>query len=294
MLRVIIVGIITTALALAIALTLREDVGLRWFGPDFIAPGAKLPEATLGVEPPAAPAIYVNSKWIISRGERVAKADEVTRDPDLVADGLYEDLVSIGEEIRVGSESGVYDIDRDIIIQADGDVKFELLVPVLYTCARAGFGRWNLVAVNGETRELEAVTIAQPDPRDTVIACSGGTGVTLIERGGAVAVKYRPDEIATPSGKYDLILYLGDDWFLLPDESGGATVGVRNVADEGYFILRDKLLEIKTRHPNYKSVVIACEGRVKYENLIRVIGVSLRPDIRFTEIYLGRIDRGPR
>jgi biopolymer transport protein ExbD len=294
MLRLVIVGIVTAAVAVAIAVTLREDVGLRWFGPDFVAPGADLPEARLGETPPAAPVIYINNKWIISRGERVAEVSEVTRDPDLVADGLYEDLVSINEGLWGGMESGVHDTARGIIIQADRDVEFELLLRVLYTCARAGFDRWHLVAINGETGELEAVTLVRADNRDAPIAGWGGTGVTQIERGDAVAVKYRPDEMIPLSGKSDVILYLGDDWFLLPDERGGATVGVRNVADHGYFILRDKLSEIKTWHPEYKSVIIACEGRTKYEELIHVMEALLRPDVDLTEIYLGRVDRGPK
>ncbi len=282
-------------MAVAIALTFREDVELGWFGPDFIAPGAELPEAVLGAKPPSAPVIHVSSKWIKSRGKRVGSAAEAISDPDLVVDGLYEDLVAIREELRVGHDyDDVWDIDRDIVIQADKEVEYELLVPVLYTCARAGYNRWNLVAVNRGSRELEGVTIEQPDPWDAVVACFNGTGVTLIERGSTVALKYRSAEIVRPLDRYDLILYVGEDCFVLPDRNDGATVGVRNIADQGYFVLWDKLLGIKRRYPEYKSFIIACEGRVKYEELIHIIEISLQPDVGMTEIYLSRINREPR
>jgi biopolymer transport protein ExbD len=276
-------------------MTLRKRVEPTWYGADFIAPGAKLPEAVLGTKPPSAPVIHVSSRWVKSRGKRVAKAREIIADPDYVVDGLYEELISIAEELRASHDyDGVSDIACDIIIQADREVEFELLTPVLYTCACAGYGRWNFVAVNNETGELETVTLEQPVGRDAVVACSDGTGVTLIERGDTVAVKYKPIEIVRPLYKYDLVLYVGDDWFLLPDRGDGATVGVRNIADYGYFILWDKFLEIKRRHPKYKSLIIACDGRVKYGELIHIIEISVQPEIAMTEIYLSRINRRPR
>jgi len=79
-----------TALAVAIALTLREDVEPGWFGPDFIAPGAKLPEAKLGEEPPSAPVVHVSREWITVRAKRVASAEEAISGPDLVVEGPFE------------------------------------------------------------------------------------------------------------------------------------------------------------------------------------------------------------
>ncbi|MEE9458025.1 MAG: hypothetical protein V3W11_12840, partial [bacterium] len=175
--------IVILALAVAVGVTFRKSVESAWYGVDFIAPGAKLPEAVLGTKPPSAPVIHVSSRWVKSRGKRVAKAREIIADPDYVVDGLYEELISIAEESRANHDyDDVWDIARDINIQADREVEFELLMPVLYTCARAGYGRWNLVAVNSESGAPEAVTLEQPDPRDAVVACFDGIGARVIER----------------------------------------------------------------------------------------------------------------
>ena len=286
-------------MAVAIALTFREDAEPGWFGPDFIAPGAKLPEAKLGERPPSAPVIHVSNKWVKVRGKRVAKADEVIRDPDFVVDGLYKELVSIADDLRVNHERrGVSSTAGDIIVQADRKVEFELLARVLYTCARAEYKRWNLAAVNPESRELEVVAVEVPDIQGPICETFIGIGPRVIERGDTVAVEYEsiPEIPWFPpgAGQRNLFLFVGEDWFLLPDSNGGAMVGVRNIADYGYFVLRDKLEQIKRRYPEQKRLIIACDGRVKYEELIHIIEASFQPEIALTEIYLTSISQEPR
>ncbi len=254
----------------------------------------------MGERPPSGPVvIHVSNKWVKIRGKRVAKADEVIRDPDLVVDGLYKEQMLIADELRVKPERNrVSGIVGDIIIQADRKVKFELLARVLYTCARAEYKRWNLTAINPQSRELEVVALDVPDIDAPICRNFMGVGPRVIERGDTVAVEYEsiPEIPWFPrgAGQRNLFLFVGEDCFLLPDSNGGATVGVRNIADYGYFVLRDKLKQIKRRYPEQKRLIIACGGRVKYEELMHIIEASVRPEIALTDVYLILISREPR
>jgi len=207
--------------------------------------------------------------------------------------------MSIAGELRVRHERHrVSGIVGDIIIQADKKVEFELLARVLYTCARAGYKRRNLAGINPESGELEVVAVEVPDIHGPICETFKGIGPRVIERGDTVAVGYDsiPEIPWFPRGAWQrsLLLFVGEDWFLLPYSNGGATVGVRNIADYEYFVLRDKLEQIKRRHPEEKRLIIACDGRVKYEELIHIMEASVRPEIALTEIYLIWISREPR
>jgi hypothetical protein len=269
MTRAIIAGIVTAAVAFAIAVTLREDVGLRWFGPDFIAPGARLPEARMGEKPPAAPVVHVSREWITVRAKRVASAEEAIADEDLIIDGFYGELVSIGETlgkwdgprvIPVDAEGRIipeYGPEDDLIIQADRDVEFELLRRVFYTCGRAEYGRLNLAAINPDNRELGVFSLDLPTLGDI-------------------------DELEPEPG-----LIMGDDSLKLSyrDTSGEY---VFSTIEKDYSVLAEELRQMKRRRPGQKSLLIICAAHVRYEELIRVLEVSVQPEIALTEIYLAK------
>jgi biopolymer transport protein ExbD len=259
------------ALAVAIAITLREDVGLRWFGPDFIAPGAELPEAKLGERPPAAPVIHVSNEWVKVRAKRVASADEAISDPDLVVDGLFEEILSVAEELGLRNAYRVITVDADgriiptygpeddLIIQVDRDVECELLVRVLYTCGRAEYGRLNLAAINPETRALEVFSLELP---------------------------YAAPEPPRAAAQPEFVLLVGDNWLrLIYNDASGAAV-FRNTFEKEYSFLAEELKRIKRRYPEQKRLKITCDRHVKYEELVHIIEVSVQPEIALTEIYI--------
>jgi biopolymer transport protein ExbD len=275
MLRAIIAGIVTAAVAFAIAVTLREDVGLRWFGPDFIAPGARLPEARMGEKPPAAPVVHISREWITVRAKRVASAEEAFSCEDLIIEGLYGELVSIGETlgkwegprvIPVDAEGRIipeYGPEDDLVIQADRDVEFELLRRVFYTCGRAEYGRLNLAAINPESWELEVFSLELPY-----------TGIP-----GTAPVAAEPE--SEPG------LVMGDDSLTLSyrDASGEH---VFSTIEKDYSILSEELKRMKRRRPGQKSLLIICAAHVEYEELIGVLEVLVQPEIALKEIYIGR------
>jgi len=214
-------------------------------------------------EATAAPVISVSPKWIVSRGKRVAKADEVIRDPDLVVGGLYGELMSIADELRVRHERNrVSGMVGDIIIQADREVEFELLAPVLYTSARAGYKKWHLAAINPQSRQLEVVALESP----------------------RVGGPWLPPAAALP--KPEPFLFAGDDSFRLRYRN------VWGAIEKDYFVLAAKLKHIKRRYPEQKRLTIMCDRRVKYGELVHIIEVSIQPGIGLTEIYLGQLIEG--
>lgn len=232
----------------------------------------------MGERPPSAPVIHVSKKWIKARGKRVASADEAVSDPDLVVDGLFEELCSIAEELGVrngyieipvdvdGRIIPTYGPEDDLIIQVDRDVEYELLGRVLYTCGRAEYGRLNLAAINPENRELEVFSLELPYAN----------------------IPGFPPAAAQPEPEPCLLA--GDNSFKLSYRDACGTVLFRNTVGKEYSVLAEELKQIKRRYPEQKRLKITCDRRVKYEELVHIIEVSIQPDIALTEIYLASIE----
>ncbi|MGD8719159.1 MAG: hypothetical protein PVH29_10105 [Candidatus Zixiibacteriota bacterium] len=320
MMRAIIAGIVTAAVALAIAVTFREydwvldGMAPGWRGPDFIAPGAKLPEADFEGWVPPDPVIHVSEKWVKVSGKRVVSADEVISDPDYVIESLHEEIVFAVEGrwdrscalsrwntyLKVPISGDASGNPRGVIIQADEGVEFGLLRTVLYNCHRANCEAWRLAAVNGESGALEVVTVhplflRYPWPEGLWGVGAGpvsGISPALTEREGVseLDLEYGPiPEIEGPLGEdiqYAVVLYVGEGWFLLPDREAGATLILRDDGDGAYTLLAEKLKRIKRRYPDQRCLIIVCTAGVEYEELIRVLEVSVQPEIALTEIYL--------
>ncbi|MGD8719160.1 MAG: hypothetical protein PVH29_10110 [Candidatus Zixiibacteriota bacterium] len=223
----------------------------------------------MGEKPPAAPVVHVSREWITVRAKRVASAEEAIADEDLIIDGFYGELVSIGETlgkwdgprvIPVDAEGRIipeYGPEDDLIIQADRDVEFELLRRVFYTCGRAEYGRLNLAAINPDNRELGVFSLDLPTLGDI-------------------------DELEPEPG-----LIMGDDSLKLSyrDTSGEY---VFSTIEKDYSVLAEELRQMKRRRPGQKSLLIICAAHVRYEELIRVLEVSVQPEIALTEIYLAK------
>ncbi len=229
----------------------------------------------MGEEPPSAPVVHVSREWITVRAKRVASAEEAISGPDLVVEGFIQEILSVAEELGLRNAYRVITVDADgriiptygpeddLIIQADRDVEFELLRRVCYTCGRAEYGRLNLAAINPESRALEVFSLELP--------AAGGIG------------KLEPEPA----------LFVEDGSFKLSYRDASGAV-VFNTVEKDYSVLAEELKQMKRRRPKQKSLLIVCDRRVKYEELIHIIEVSIQPEIALTEIYLSsEVDRGP-
>jgi len=114
-----------------------------------IAPDLTLPEARVENKPTQSVIVAVTNKSIVVEGKKVADASEALKDPDLVIDGLYEEMVRIADLKRT-----IADLDEtkefrgQVIIQGDKLITFELLKRVMYTCGRAEFGEISLAVLS--------------------------------------------------------------------------------------------------------------------------------------------------
>jgi len=113
-----------------------------------IAPDLTLPEARVENKPTQSVIVAVTNKSIVVEGKRVADSADALKDPDLIIDGLYEEMVRIADLKRA-----IADLDEskefrgEVIIQGDKLITFELLKRVMYTCGRAEYGEISLAVL---------------------------------------------------------------------------------------------------------------------------------------------------
>lgn len=113
-----------------------------------IAPDLTLPEARIDNKPTQSVIVAVTTKSIVVEGKRVADSDEALMDPDLVIDGLYEEMVRIADLKRAIAElDETKEFRGEVIIQGDKQITFELLKRVMYTCGRAEYGEISLAVL---------------------------------------------------------------------------------------------------------------------------------------------------
>jgi biopolymer transport protein ExbD len=113
-----------------------------------IAPDLTLPEARIDNKPTQSVIVAVTTESIVVEGKRVADSDEALMDPDLVIDGLYEEMVRIADLKRAIAElDDTKEFRGEVIIQGDKQITFELLKRVMYTCGRAEYGEISLAVL---------------------------------------------------------------------------------------------------------------------------------------------------
>ncbi len=113
-----------------------------------IAPDLTLPEARVENKPTQSVIVAVTNESIVVEGRKVADSDEALKDPDLVIDGLYEEMVRIADLKRAIAElDAEKEFRGEVIIQGDKMITFELLKRVMYTCGRAEYGEISLAVL---------------------------------------------------------------------------------------------------------------------------------------------------
>jgi len=113
-----------------------------------IAPDLTLPEARVDNMPTSSVIVAVTGKSIVVEGKKVAETAEALKDPDLVIDGLYEEMVRIADLKRAIAElDDTKEFRGEVIIQGDKLITFELLKRVMYTCGRAEYGEISLAVL---------------------------------------------------------------------------------------------------------------------------------------------------
>jgi biopolymer transport protein ExbD len=113
-----------------------------------IAPDLTLPEARVENKPTQSVIVAVTNESIVVEGRKVADTNEALKDPDLVIDGLYEEMVRIANLKRAIAElDETKEFRGEVIIQGDKLITFELLKRVMYTCGRAEYGEISLAVL---------------------------------------------------------------------------------------------------------------------------------------------------
>ena len=114
-----------------------------------VAPDLTLPEARVENKPTRSVVVAVTNKSIVVEGKKVADAADALKDPDLVIDGLYEEMVRIADIKRAIAELDPESpFQGEVVIQGDKMITFELLKRVMYTCGRAEFGEISLAVLS--------------------------------------------------------------------------------------------------------------------------------------------------
>jgi biopolymer transport protein ExbD len=113
-----------------------------------IAPDLTLPEARVENKPTQSVIVAVTNDSIVVEGKKVAESKEALKDPDLVIDGLYEEMVRIADLKKAIAElDDTKEFRGEVVIQADKLITFELLKRVMYTCGRAEYGEISLAVL---------------------------------------------------------------------------------------------------------------------------------------------------
>jgi biopolymer transport protein ExbD len=116
-----------------------------------VAPDLNLPEARVDNQPLESVIVAVTNKSIVIEGKEVATAEEALADPDLVIDGLYEELVRLADiKRRIAEYDPEKEFKGEVIIQGDRYITFEMVKRVMYTCGRAEYGEISLAVLKNE------------------------------------------------------------------------------------------------------------------------------------------------
>lgn len=113
-----------------------------------IAPDLTLPEASVENKPTQSVIVAVTNKSIVVEGKKVTDTDEALKDPDLVIDNLYQEMVRLAELKRhIARLDESREFRGEVIIQGDKNITFELLKRVMYTVGRAEYGEISLAVL---------------------------------------------------------------------------------------------------------------------------------------------------
>ncbi len=116
-----------------------------------VAPDLTLPSARVDNVPIESVIVAVTNKSIVIEGKKVATAEEALADPDLVIDGLFEELVRLADlKKRIAEYDPEKELKGEVIIQGDKYITFEMIMRVMYTCGRAEFGEISLAVLMNE------------------------------------------------------------------------------------------------------------------------------------------------
>lgn len=150
-------------MAAAIGYTLAPLGAIR-VGSNFIPPGVDLPEADFRNEPPEAPVIAVSREGVFFQGALIETYEGALTAPFFVVDALYYELYEISNvdayPTSVPEEKSY--VDREIVIIADEEVRYDMLMRILWTSARAGFTKPYLAALDRRTKRVTAIPIFMP------------------------------------------------------------------------------------------------------------------------------------
>lgn len=111
----------------------------------------QLPEAAHVEELQMDPVVMVSKEYILFNGSSVGRVEDLTREEYLNIRDLEEKLREAKKQFEdlhgaAGDQEG---FKGNINIQADKDVKFNVIKRVMFTCASAGYGNINFAVLSG-------------------------------------------------------------------------------------------------------------------------------------------------
>jgi biopolymer transport protein TolR len=224
-----------------------------------------LPEARMDNQPAESVIVTVTDKSIKVEGKEVSTAEEALADPDLIIDGLYEELVRLADIERQTVE---YDPEREfegeVMIQGDRYITFEMIQRVMYTCSQAGYGEISFTV-------LETATPLQAPVIEISVPPSG-----LSLHGSAPA----------GTSELNLLLIITDKGYRIGGSGAVLPLIPKKNGEYNFEYLEEDLTEVKTYYPEQESITLISEPDVIYDDIVHIMDVCHRPEIDFTDISL--------
>jgi hypothetical protein len=190
---------------------------------------------------PEAPVIAVSREGVFFRGTLIETYEGALTAPRYVVDALYYKLYEISHvdaQPIVLPEEKWYP-DREIVILADEEVGFDMLMRILWTSGRAGFTKPYLAALDRHTERVTAIPIFMPwffgcngmgwsisviVAEDGFRVAGAGAILPLVHKaGGDYDYNTLENLLTRMKGKYAELLYgerLSELFFIFPDDMG--------------------------------------------------------------------------
>ena len=104
----------------------------------------QLPTSTSKEAPKPALIVEITQKAIISDGRVIASVDSVMHSPALLINNLYAMVMEKKRTVADTSKS------LEAIIECDKEMQFSIVKRVMFTCSKAGYSDFSILAVEGD------------------------------------------------------------------------------------------------------------------------------------------------
>lgn len=103
-----------------------------------------LPISTSKKPPRPVPSIEITKNAVISEGEVIANLRDFAKNDSLLIQNLYDWMIIEKSKIKD------FKISREILIQSDKEIEFNIVKRVMFTCSKAGFSDFSVLVLEEE------------------------------------------------------------------------------------------------------------------------------------------------